>query len=309
MNHNGRGTRDVGLFTAVGLEVGRGLDNRLHKRKHAAEHTNRPNQEVYHQLSGHDGRRGSHHRYDRKESSIFARPAKATEVDENQAPPWSCGEGHFAEVIGIKMKDKNSFVERFLEFDGELEPLRRRILEMERELVSYGFEPFRGIETYKISELRRIVTRSKREREVKDIITHLIGLQEMLYQKLYRLAGMRRLVVDTDSPEKQLKRIHDWLEGKNKKMIRKESKLKRAAMAAIDASDGEITEVIKAIRRVYKRDYDCYRVLTFLLGLRGEKLGSKRSNSLTELAGDVLNWVKKEGKAELKKKVEKVLGR
>ena len=38
-----------------------------------------------------------------------------------------------------------------------LDGLRREVLELERRLAKYGFDEKRGIETYKISEIKKIL--------------------------------------------------------------------------------------------------------------------------------------------------------
>ncbi|MEM3806160.1 MAG: hypothetical protein QXU60_04515 [Sulfolobales archaeon] len=93
--------------------------------------------------------------------------------------------------------------------------LRRRIRELEKALSAYGFDCRRGIETYKVSEIKRILREAgPREGEARVILRELVEAQLALYRELYSMVGAREIVVDSDTPERRVKEIKEWLEGR-----------------------------------------------------------------------------------------------
>jgi len=193
-----------------------------------------------------------------------------------------------------------------------LEELRKQIYEVEKSLSKYGFDPRRGIESYKVSELRELTSRSQNADEVKRLLLKLIELQELLYLELYRMAGLKRMNVDTDTPEKRLMTIKEWLiAGRANSIIRvAKSKFKEAlSMVAnvLETCNDNCKEEIKnVLQRVYKRDYDRYRVVRQVLELctsygnvGKEILEGIESESLDNLADKLVECAKKIGKEKL----------
>lgn len=193
-----------------------------------------------------------------------------------------------------------------------LEELRKQIYEVEKSLSKYGFDPRRGIESYKVSELRELTSRSQNADEVKRLLLKLIELQELLYLELYRMAGLKRMNVDTDTPEKRLMTIKEWLiTGRANSIIQvAKSKFKEAlSMVAnvLETCNDNCKEEIKnVLQRVYKRDYDRYRVVRQVLELctsygnvGKEILEGIESESLDNLADKLVECAKKMGKEKL----------
>jgi len=153
----------------------------------------------------------------------------------------------------------------------KLEKLREEILSIEKKLAEYGFEPRRGIESYKISELRDLIARAgSSKNEVKKLIVKLVELQEKLYRELYQSAGLKELKIDTDTPEKRLLIIKEWLlTGKVNTTTPSQTRFKVALRKIIEIlkeCDSDCKEkILDALKTTYKRDYDRYRVLKFLL--------------------------------------------
>ena len=152
----------------------------------------------------------------------------------------------------------------------ELEPLRLKIYELERRLSKYGLDPRRGIESYKISEIRELLARQRYNREFQELLLELIETQEALYRKLYEIAGLRELNVDTDSPEKHLFSIKERVTGKSPISNTHVSKFEvalRRVLEVLEKSGVELSkeDVLRALREVYKRDYDRHRVLVYIL--------------------------------------------
>lgn len=166
--------------------------------------------------------------------------------------------------------------------------LRKKIKELEKALSAYGFDSKRGIETYKVSEIKDILRRAgTREGDAKKILRELLRAQQTLYRELYRMAGIKEVEVDTDMPEKRIREIKEWLEG------RKENRGEGVNLFAITVNkvlsmikEGKDTSsIMELLARSYKRDYDRFRVLEFLVKLC-EELGAKaeRPRTLNELA-------------------------
>lgn len=177
-----------------------------------------------------------------------------------------------------------------------MDDLRRKVRELEKTLSSYGFDERRGIETYKVSEVKKVLQRAgTREDEARRILKELIEVQLTLYRELYRVAGIRDIVVDTDMPEKKVKEIGDWLEGG-----RKENRGGNAGLFARTVNDvlnmikesKDASSVMELLTASYKRDYDRFRVLEFLAELC-EELGVKvkRPKNLDELANTTITHV------------------
>ena len=158
---------------------------------------------------------------------------------------------------------------------GALEDLRLRIRGIEKELSKYGFDPRRGIESYKISELKKLLDASgNNRRAVEELLLRLIEMQETLYKKLYELASLREINVDTDTPEKRLIAIKEWLLGGKvnaRQPCTGTSRFSQAVLKVLDAigesseDDARKKRILEMLRRMYKRDYDRYRVLRFIL--------------------------------------------
>lgn len=193
-----------------------------------------------------------------------------------------------------------------------LEELRKQIYEVEKSLSKYGFDPRRGIESYKVSELRELTSRSQNADEVKRLLLKLIELQELLYLELYRMAGLKRMNVDTDTPEKRLMTIKEWLIAGRANSITRvaKSKFKEAlSMVAnvLETCNDNCKEEIKnVLQRVYKRDYDRYRVVRRVLELctshgnvGKEILEGIESESLDDLVDRLVECARKMGKEKL----------
>jgi len=192
-----------------------------------------------------------------------------------------------------------------------LEELRKQIYKVEKSLSKYGFDPRRGIESYKVSELRELISRSRNTKEVKQLLLTLIELQEQLYLKLYRLAGLRRMNVDTDTPEKKLMTIKEWLiTGRANSVQVAISKFEKALSMVANVletcSNSCEEEIKKVLQTVYKRDYDRYRVVRRVLelcifygNLSKEILEGIESEPLDNLVVKLVECAKKIGKEKL----------
>ncbi|RLI82952.1 hypothetical protein DRP04_02705 [Archaeoglobales archaeon] len=157
-----------------------------------------------------------------------------------------------------------------------LEDIRLQIHAIERELSKYGFDLRRGIESYKVSEIKKIINNSKNPHEVKKILLKLVGVQEKLYEELYKFAGLKDLDVDTDTPEGRLLTIKEWLtSGKttNHTNTPATSKFSEAILKILEIieryEDSNICadKIVLSLNEIYKRDYDRHRVLKYLLSV------------------------------------------
>lgn len=172
----------------------------------------------------------------------------------------------------------------------ELDSLRERIRSFEVELVGFGFEANRGIETYSIGELQRLINRSRDPTRVRGSIERIVELQEELYRQLYAASGMKRMDVDTDTPERSLLLVRRVLEPRTKPPPAPRAKLEEAMTLMLAAWDTGMSEesrreVVKAaLIRAYKRDYDRNRVLILLLKKFNAGFDSSAAHSLDELA-------------------------
>ena len=156
--------------------------------------------------------------------------------------------------------------EKAIETTERLEGLRLRIRELEERLASFGFDPRRGIESYGVGELKRLVARSPRPEEAKNLLMELIEAQEQLYKELYEAGGMKEMDVDTDTPEKRLLLIKKWLLGEEEERVVRPPRFCFVVKKVLDeAEKGSIEGVLDALKGGYKRDYDRHRVLRFLL--------------------------------------------
>lgn len=153
-----------------------------------------------------------------------------------------------------------------------LEPLREEIYRLERELAELGFDIKRGVESYKVSELKRLLAKTKDREKAKALLLELVKLHERLYLELYNLAGLKRLNVDTDTPEKRLMVIKEWLlTGKVNSTGLQENKFKVALKDIAEVlercQDDCVSKVHNVLLTTYKRDYDRYRVVRWILSL------------------------------------------
>jgi hypothetical protein len=154
----------------------------------------------------------------------------------------------------------------------KLDTIRKEILNLEIELSKYGFDPRRGIESYSISEIKSLLQRSGSKcTRVRELLTKLVETQERLYRELYNLAGLRDLNIDTETPEKNTARIKKWLlteelptpaHGGSTKFRYAIDEIVRILRECETECGDRILEVLM---RVYKRDYDRYRVIRYLL--------------------------------------------
>lgn len=177
--------------------------------------------------------------------------------------------------------------------DDELERLRKKILEMEKELSTYGFDRRRGVETYKVSEIKRILGRipPRDAAAVRKKLIEIVDTQRVFYRELYRRAGVAEIHVDTEMPERNLEEIGKWLGGDQ---VRRESvnKFSGVIVDVLEAlSRGkDVGAVIRILKRAYKRDYDRYRVLDFISSLC-EELGAKIKRPLPERLEEAVSVV------------------
>lgn len=147
-----------------------------------------------------------------------------------------------------------------------LDALRREILNLEIELAKYGFDPRRGIESYSVSEIKDLLERAgSNYPEVKELLIKLVETQERLYKELYSFAGLKELNVDTETPEKNVMKIKEWLLAGKAPARDNSTKFKHAieevtkALQKCHANCG--SRVLEVLVRIYKRDYDRYRVI------------------------------------------------
>ena len=153
-----------------------------------------------------------------------------------------------------------------------LEKLREQIYEMEKELSIYGYDPHRGIESYSIAEIKKLISKSPNPLAFKESLKKLIEMQETLYRELYKLSGAEEISVDTDTPERRLRHIKSWLEGRNT-IGQQPSKRIQFFTTLAEIVERCTTrkvckeEILQALNKTYKRDYDRYRILVKLLSI------------------------------------------
>lgn len=190
---------------------------------------------------------------------------------------------------------------------GELEDLRLAILKAQQGLVNYGFDPRRGVETYSLSDLRNMLMHAPAE--VRASLLVLIETQEKLYLELYGIAGLKKLSVDTDTPEKRLATVKNWLLGgeknnpekKNVSKFRETVKGLASILARYDDAECE-KEITSLLDAMYKREYDKVRVIRWVLdrcvgtGMAGDPVAEASSPSLHELLRSLLECREKMGK-------------
>jgi hypothetical protein len=151
----------------------------------------------------------------------------------------------------------------------KLDRLREEILKLERELSKYSFDPRRGIESYSMSEIEKLLKRAGPNYvRIKELLYELVCAQEKLYRELYSSAGLRELNVDTETPEKNLIRLKRWLlAGRDVEALpannvtKFDQVLRGIARILRRCQDNCVDEILIALKSMYKRDYDRYRVV------------------------------------------------
>jgi hypothetical protein len=161
-----------------------------------------------------------------------------------------------------------------------LDKLREEILRLERELGRFGYDPRRGIESYSISELKDLIERSGPGRSrVRELLVKIVTAQEELYRELYRLASLKELNVDTETPEKDILRLKKWLltgeaPTSPSNAVRPRTKFEQAVEAVVGilraCQENCEDRVLDALKGIYKRDYDRYRVMKRVLEVCAE---------------------------------------
>jgi hypothetical protein len=187
-----------------------------------------------------------------------------------------------------------------------VDELREKIRRLERVLAGYGFNDRRGIETWKISEIKNVLRKTRSPEKVKETLKELVETQEILYRELYRIAGAKEIVVDTDTPEKRLKEIKEWLEGRRKKNGKTEGLFEKAVHKVLKSIEEDMnpSSAVEALNRLYKRDYDRFRVLEFVLSLCKEidvNIERSTQQDLSEIAKVVVFHVSKVGVDKIRK--------
>jgi len=163
--------------------------------------------------------------------------------------------------------------------DDELEELRLRIFGLEKDLKKFGLDPRRGVESYRPGEIKKLVYCSQNPKQVIDTLSQVLSLQEELYRKLYGLTNAAPLNVDTDVPEKNLLAIKQALTSTRKRRSSSSTKFAIAVKEVLEIlqkheQNEKLEElIISTLAKIYKRDYDRCRILTYLL----ERLGAKTS--------------------------------
>ena len=192
-----------------------------------------------------------------------------------------------------------------------LDELREEILKLEHELSKFGYDPRIGIESRKVSELKELIERAGSEREkVKELLTKLIEMQKKLYKELYHSAGLKKLNVDTETPEKNLVRIKKWLLGEGENPVpsgvtKFKQALEEIASVLQTCQESRESEILSTLRRIYKRDYDRYRIVRYVLetcaelgGLDGE-IGDLTAHSLESAVRLLIECADKVGVPQL----------
>jgi hypothetical protein len=181
-----------------------------------------------------------------------------------------------------------------------VDELREKIRTLERSLRTHGFNDRRGIETWKIGELKDMLSKMGNSEKVKEILKELVETQEILYLELYRLSGAKEIMVDTDTPEKKLKEIKAWLQGQKKNNKKPKGLFVKAVSMVLEdiEKNKNTTFIIGTLNQVYQRDYDRFRVLEFLLSIckeLGSKIEEPGKRDLNSLAKVVVFNVSKVG--------------
>jgi hypothetical protein len=185
-----------------------------------------------------------------------------------------------------------------------LDKLREEILRLERELGRFGHDPRRGIESCSISELKDLIEKSGSERSrVRELLVKLVTAQEELYRELYRLAGLKELNVDTETPERNILRLKKWLltgeaPSSPSNVVRSKTRFEHAVEAIVEifrtCQENCEDRVLEALKGIYKRDYDRYRVMKRVLEVCAEmgyvadlsKLGPDSLKDAARLLGE-----------------------
>ncbi len=193
-----------------------------------------------------------------------------------------------------------------------LENLRREIYNYEHQLEKHGFNSRRGIETYKISEINKIINNSQKSEQILNLIKIIITTQEALYRELYNSVGMKEMNVDTSSPEKSISLIKEKIIEKKSspKTVKKNTKMKTSIEQILQQIeiDKDIHEcankIITILKRTYQRTYDHQRVLRYLLDFLPEKYHTGYSDkSILELASIFVRLSKQHNFQEIKKQI------
>ncbi|MEM4847519.1 MAG: hypothetical protein QW794_07170 [Thermosphaera sp.] len=186
-----------------------------------------------------------------------------------------------------------------------IDELRRKIRKLEEALSAYGFDCRRGIEAYKISEIKRILREAGvREGDARAILRELVEAQLALYRELYSAAGAREIVVDSDVPEKRVKEIKEWLEGRREKRGERVNLFAKTVYEVLNIVERnkDADSVVELLARSYKRDYDRFRVLYFLIELCGGfNVEAERYENLDELAKATVDRVLEVGVERVRK--------
>ncbi|MEM1695134.1 MAG: hypothetical protein QXQ90_00900, partial [Desulfurococcaceae archaeon] len=168
-----------------------------------------------------------------------------------------------------------------------------------------GFDCRRGIEAYKISEIKRILREAGvREGDARAILRELVEAQLALYRELYSAAGAREIVVDSDVPEKRVKEIKEWLEGRRERRSERVNLFAKTVYEVLNIVERnkDADSVVELLARSYKRDYDRFRVLYFLIELCGGfNVEAGRYENLDELAKVTVDRVLEVGVERVRK--------
>lgn len=191
--------------------------------------------------------------------------------------------------------------------------LREKIRMLERSLAEYGFDYRRGIETWKISELKKMLFKAGGSGRVKEILKELVETQETLYYELYQLAGAKEIAVDTDTPEKRLKEIKSWLEGRQRNEGNRKGLFAKAVREVLESFERNETpvSVVETLNHIYKRDYDRFRVLKFVLSLCKEidaSIEEPKQQDLNNIANVVVLALSRVGVDKVRKLARVELG-
>jgi hypothetical protein len=154
----------------------------------------------------------------------------------------------------------------------KLEDLRLKIWELQKQLTKYGFDERRDLESYKVSDIKRLLNRLNDKREAIELINRIVSLTEEFYKTLYGTVNMEILNIDTDTPEKRTLMLKKWLCGSSKKV---EQKLIKTTFSEVvekiidiinkcENLDECVKKVILYLREKYRRDYDRYRIVEYL---------------------------------------------
>jgi hypothetical protein len=189
-----------------------------------------------------------------------------------------------------------------------LDALRDQIRSAETDLVEFGFDARRGIETYSRSDLQRLITRSRDQGRVRSALRKVVELQEQLYRELYALSGTKELGIDTDTPEKALLLVKRTLEMKRREPSEIDSKLQETVKMILAAFEADMPEddrrkaVMSALTKSYRRDYDRNRVLNLVLTKLKISTGTSSLSSLEELASLLVKRAKTSSLKELEER-------